>query len=158
MIRKTTITLIAVAACIGLAACGGSDDESSDDGTLSRSELAAKADAICKTGENDAKTVMAPENLADANDAAAYFAEIVPLHQKQTDSLAALKPDDDAKADWDAFMATQNANQKLLDTILAKAKAKDASGQKDLQQFTVKSQEFAAAARKIGSDACAGSA
>ena len=136
MIRRTTIVLIAIAACLGVAACGSSDDSSSDDGTLSRSELAAKADAICKTGENDAKTVTAPASFADANDAAAYFAKIVPLHQKQTDSLAALKPDADAKADWDAFIATQNANQQLLDTILAKAKAKDPTGQADLQKFT----------------------
>ena len=47
-------------------------------------------------------------------------------------------------------MATQNANQELLDTILAKAKAKDASGQQDLAQFTAKSQAFAAAAKKVG--------
>ena len=100
----------------------------------------------------------APTSFDDANDAAKYFEEIVPLHQKQTDSLAALKPDADAKADWDAFMATQNANQELLDTILAKAKAKDATGQQDLQKFTTQSQAFAAAAKKIGSSGCAGTA
>jgi septal ring factor EnvC (AmiA/AmiB activator) len=159
MNRSATIVLIAVAACLGLAACGGSDDSSSsDDGTLSRTELAKKADAICQTGEDDAEAVTAPADFSDANDAAAYFGEIVPLHQKQTDALAALKPDDEAKADWDAFMATQLANQELLDTILAKAKAKDASGQQDLQQFTEKAKQFAAAAKKVGSDVCAGTA
>jgi hypothetical protein len=158
MIRRTTIVLMAIAACLGLAACGSSDDSSSDDGTLSRSELAKKADAICKTGEKDAEAVKAPASFDDANDAAAYFEAIVPLHQKQTDSLAALKPDDGAKADWAAFMATQNANQALLDTILAKAKAKDPTGQQDLQKFTTQSQAFAAAAKKIGSTGCAGTA
>ena len=158
MIRKATMVLVAAAACLTLAACGDSDDTSSDDGALSRSELAAKADTICKTGETDAETVTAPASFEDADTAAAYFEKIVPLHQKQTDGLAALEPDADAKADWDAFMAAQNANQKLLNTILAKAKAKDASGQQDLQQFTVKSQEFAAAAKKIGSEECAGTA
>jgi hypothetical protein len=153
---RVTIALVAVIACAGLAACGGSDDKSS--GKLTRTQLAAKADAICKTGETDAAAVKAPANFNDANDAAAYFEKIVPLHQKQTDGLAALVPDDDAKSDWDAFMATQNANQKLLDTILAKAKAKDPSGQQDLQQFAAKAQEFAAAAKKIGSSECAGTA
>jgi hypothetical protein len=147
---RATIALAAVAACLGLAACGGSDDK------LSRSELAAKADAICKTGETDAAAVTAPASFADANAAAAYFEQLVPLHQKQTDALAALKPDDDAKADWNAFVATQNANQKLLDTILAKAKAKDASGQQDLQAFQAKARQFAAAAKKVGSSECAG--
>lgn len=158
MNRIATITLIALAACFGLAACGGSDDASSDDGGLSRTELAAKADTICKTGETDAEAVKAPASFDDANAAAAYFEKIVPLHQKQTDDLTALKPDADAKADWDAFIATQNANQALLDTILAKAKAKDPSGQQDLAQFTTKSQAFAAAAKKIGAEECAGTA
>ena len=158
MYRKATIVLIALIACLGLAACGGSDDKSSDDGGLSRSELAAKADTICKAGETSAETVTAPASFADADAAAAYFEQIVPLHQKQTDDLAALEPDDEAKADWDAFMKAQNDNQALLDNILAKAKAKDASGQQDLAQFTSKSQEFATAAKKIGSEECAGTA
>jgi hypothetical protein len=158
MIRRATIVLVAAAACLTLMACGDSDDGSSDGGGLSRSELAAKADTICKMGENDAGAVTAPASFEDPDTAAGYFEKIVPLHQKQTDGLAALEPDDEAKADWDAFMKAQNANQQLLDTILAKAKAKDASGQQDLQQFTVKSQEFAAAAKKIGSEECAGTA
>jgi hypothetical protein len=156
MNRIATIALIGLAACFGLAACGGSDSDS-DDG-LSRSEIAAKADAICKTGETDAEAVQAPASLEDADVAAAYFGKIVPLHQKQTDRLAALKPDDEAKTDWDAFMAAQNANQELLDTILAKAKAKDASGRQDLAQFATKSQAFAAAATKLGAKECAGTA
>jgi len=157
MIRRTTIALIVAVASLGLAACGSSDDSSSDDGTLSRSELADKADAICKAGEDAAKTVTAPANVADASDAEAYFAKIVPLHQTQTDDLAALKPDDEAKADWEAFMAAQQADQKLLDTILAKAKAKDASGQADLQKLAPQGAKFSAAAKKIGADVCAGS-
>ena len=157
MIRRTTIVLIAIAACLGVAACGSSDDSSSGDGTLSRSELAAKADAICKTGADAVKTVTAPANVADANDAAEYFGKLVPLHQQQTDSLAALKPDADAKADWDAFIAAQNADQQLLDTILAKAKAKDASGQADLQKIAPQAEKFSAAAKKVGANGCAGS-
>jgi hypothetical protein len=47
---------------------------------------------ICKTGETDAESVKAPSSFADANVAAAYFEKIVPLHQKQTDALAALTP------------------------------------------------------------------
>jgi hypothetical protein len=167
MHRIATIALIALAGCFGLAACGGSDDDTSSAGTvtaapqadtLSRAELADKADAICKTGESDVEAVEAPASLEDANVAAAYFAKLVPLHQKQTDALAALTPDAEAKADWDAFMATQNANQALLDTILAKAKAKDATGKDDVAQIPAKTQAFAAAAKKIGSEECAGSA
>ncbi len=158
MHRIATIVLIALAASLGLAACGGADDSSSDDGTLSRTELAAKADAICKTGEADAETVTAPASIDDANVAAEYFGKLVPLHQKQTDALAKLKPDAEAKADWDAFMAAQNDNQRLLDTVLAKARAKDPSGQQDLAQYTAKARAFGAAAVKVGSKECAGTA
>jgi hypothetical protein len=159
MHRKATIVLIVLAACPGLAACGGSSDKSSksNDATLSRSELVTKADAICKTGEADAGSVTAPKNFSDANAAASYFEKIVPLHQKQTDALAALKPDADAKADWDAFMKTQNDDQALLDTILQKAKAKDPSGEKDLARIAPLAQKFSAAAKKLGSNECAGS-
>lgn len=157
MIRRTAVALVALAACLGVAACGGSEDGSSGD-ALARSELVERADAICKEGETAAAAVEAPEDLTDANDAAAYFEQIVPLHRKQTDDLAALEPDDAARADWDAFMAAQNANQRLLETILAKAKASDRSGQQDLAQFTAKSQEFARAATKVGSKECAGTA
>jgi hypothetical protein len=52
-------------------------------------------------------------------------------------------------------MASQRANQALLDTILAKAKAKDPSGQTDLAQIDPKAQTFAAAAKKIGANECA---
>jgi hypothetical protein len=169
MHRIATIALIALAGCLGLAACGGSDDKSSGasaagtvttaaPATLSRAELADKADAICATGERDVESVDAPSSLEDANVAAQYFGKLVPLHQKQTDALAALTPDAEAKADWDAFMATQNDNQELLDTILSKAKAKDATGQQDVAQIPAKTQAFAAAAKKIGSEECAGSA
>lgn len=168
MIRKVTILLIALVACPSLAACGGSDDKSSSDSSggsastsdsgLSRTELATKADAICKTGEDDAATVTAPSDFSDATAAEDYFAKVVPLHQKQTDALAALSPDDEAKADWDAFIKTQNDNQALLDSILAKAKAKDPSGEKDIEQIVPLAQKFSAAATKLGSSGCAGSA
>ena len=41
---KATMALFALTACVGLAACGGSDKKSSDSGTLSKTALAAKAD------------------------------------------------------------------------------------------------------------------
>jgi hypothetical protein len=55
-------------------------------------------------------------------------------------------------------MKAQNDNQALLDSILAKAKAKDPSGQKELVQLAPKARVFATAARKLGANVCAGSA
>jgi hypothetical protein len=153
---RATIAMLAVLASLGLglAACGG--DSGGD--KLSRSELAAKADAICRTGEKDAEDVEAPSDFADPVASFAYFDKIVPLHQKQTDSLEALTPADDAKADWDAFIAAQRRNNELLITIRDKAKAKDRSGADDLRAFSENSRRFSAAAAKVGSKACAGTA
>jgi hypothetical protein len=153
MHRKATIVLIALAACPGLAACGGSGDKSSD-GKLNRKAIAAKGDSICKPVNAKADEVPAPVSVENAAAAAAYFAKLVPLHQKETDDLAALKPDDAVKADWDAFMVTQNANNTLLKTILDKATAKDASGQQDLQQIAPKVAASTAAAKKVGMTEC----
>ena len=155
MHRKATIVLIALAACLGLAACGGSSDKkSSADSTLNRKQLATKADSICKPVNTSADAVTAPASFDDPTTAAAYFGKLVPLHQQETDQLAALKPDDEVKADWDAFMVAQNANNALLKTILAKATAKDPSGKQDLQEIPAKVAVSTAAAKKFGSTEC----
>lgn len=44
----------------------------------------------------------------------------------------------------------------LLKSIRDKAKAKDSSGRADLEELRATAQAFSAAAKKIGSDSCAG--
>jgi len=153
MNRRTATVVLLAGLSAGLVACGGSDGDA-----LSRAELAARADAICMTGEREAERVKPPADFADPAASFEYFAKIVPLHQKQTDSLAALEPDEDAKADWDALIAAQRRNNELLIVIRDKAKAKDRSAAADLRTFSASSRRFAAAAAKVGSKECAGTA
>ena len=104
---------------------------------LSRSELAAKADAICKTGERDAEGIQAPADFEDPEAAFAVLREDRPA-APEADRFASRRssPDDDAKADWDAFIAAQQRNNELLIAIRDKAKAKDRSAVDELRSFT----------------------
>ncbi len=155
MVRRTMIGILAAAtAGAGLAACGGSGDKGSD--TLTRAQLVTKANAICTAGEKAASAIDVPSDFSDAKAAAAYFEQVAPLNQKQTDDLAALVPAADVKDDWQAVIDKQNEGNELLKSLLAKSKAQDASGLQDLQTFTTVAGEFGSASKKLGSKACAG--
>lgn len=139
---------LALTACLVLPACGG-------DEKLSKSDLAKKADKICKKADTEAKGVTAPSNLDDADAVAAYFDKVVPIAQKLTDDLADLKPADDVKDDWNAVIDKQKEGNDLLKTIRDKAKAKDESGKADLQKLQTAAEGFSTAAKKVGANGCA---
>jgi hypothetical protein len=149
--HKAMIVLVAAGASL-LAACGGSDSKTD---TLSRSEIVAKADAICKAGAAAVNAVAVPSDISDAEQAAAYFEKVAPVNQKQTDDLEALTPDDKVKADYDALVAKQRESNDLLIVLRDKAKAKDASGLQDLKKLTDIGAKFDAAATKLGAKTCA---
>ena len=147
---RETIVSLALAASLGLAACGGDGDSG-----LSRSDLTAKADSICSKATADVDAVNAPRSLADANVAAAYFDKVGPILQKETQDLADLEPAKDVKSDWEEFVAKQRAADDLLQTVRKKAHAKDPSGLKDLQKISVAGNAVHAAATKVGATECA---
>jgi SRSO17 transposase len=154
---KATLAPLALAACIGLAACGGDDKKNNGDngGKLSRSELATKATAICKTALADAQKVQTPTNLADAAAAEKYFTAIAAGTQKQTNALTALTPDDEAKADWDAYIAAQNKATHLLNATRNAARDKDPAGLTAFQtDAPAISQAVDAAGKKVGIKNC----
>lgn len=148
---RAIIVPLAVAASLGLAACGGDDDKE-----LSKSDLAKKANAICKTSKDASGKIAAPADItADPVAAAAYFNKIVPITQKQTDDFKDLKPDDDAKADWNQLVARQEQALETLKGIRDKAEAKDPSGVQDLAKAQRVGEKFAAEATAVGADTCA---
>jgi len=143
---RVIIVPLAVAASLGLAACGGSSDKK-----LSKSELASKATTICKSATKEGAKIKTPSDISDANAAAAYFTKLVDLTQKQTDDLDKLKPADDVKDDWNAFISKQRAANDLLKKTRDAAKAKDPSGLTNFQKEGPKvGQEVDAAGKKIG--------
>lgn len=144
---RTTLALAGAAA--GLAACGGGD-------TLSKPALVKEANKICAAAQKDANAVKPPTNFTDAKAAAAYFDKIVPITDKETSELADLKPDDDVKADWNAFVDSQKAANDLLNSVRDKTGSGDESGLRDLQRIPAAAQKVAAAASRVGATGCGG--
>jgi hypothetical protein len=131
-----------------LAGCGGSSG-------LSRAQLVSKANAICAVTQTAASAVPSPSNLTDETAAAAYFDKLAPLTDKETHDLSALEADGSAAADWNAFISAQTQANALLQTLKAKADAKDASGVQDLGKVTSVGDRVLATASKLGAATCA---
>ncbi|HEX6391103.1 MAG TPA: hypothetical protein VFZ89_16705 [Solirubrobacteraceae bacterium] len=153
------VTCILLAAALGLAACGGDDDS----GGLSKTDLATKADAICKEATTAARQLKVPPDFAQPNSnsvaLAEYLSKLVPITSKQAADLAALKPADDVKQQWDAFTAKEQELSDYLKKVLTKAQANDPSALTDLQQDVPRlGQEFTTMAGQLGARGCASGA
>jgi hypothetical protein len=148
--RKWMMVSVAVVACLGIAACGGGDKK------LSKADLAKKADKICADSASKSGKITQPADLtADPVAAAAYFEKVLPVAENQTNKFEDLKPNDDAKAEWNQLVARQKQGEDTLKTILAKAKAKDRSGLQDLAKLQRIDKKFRAEATAIGATGCA---
>jgi hypothetical protein len=156
MNARIPLTALATTAALALVACGGSSDSG-----LSKTDLAKKADSICKTASDAAGKLSAPADFGQPNSnaaaAASYLGKLAPITKQESDDLAALKPADAAKTGWGAFVAKEKQLSRFLDGVLAKAKAKaqDASGIDDLAKVPQLGSEFTAAATKVGATGCA---
>jgi hypothetical protein len=99
-----------------------------------------------------------PTNLKDAAQAASYFGAAKPIADKQNVELKALKPANDVKADYDAFLAQTDKATKLLSDTYAAAKSKDTARRQALLRelsATIGSSDRAAA--RLGLKVCGGS-
>jgi hypothetical protein len=153
MNSRSIVAATALATTVGLtlSACGGGSSG------LTRTALATKADAICKSVNAKLDAIPAPSEsgIQDAPTAAAYFDKLLPIVTSAQSQVEALKPDGDAKADWDAFVAAEAASTNLLKTVDAKAHAADRTGLTDLQTDGPKTDAAVnAAAQKIGATSC----
>jgi len=147
------IVPIALAAGLGLAACGG-DDKDSD--TLSRGDLATKADSICSKAVKEAGKSSTPSNFDDPKTAGPYFDKLASISHKETQDLEALSPAEDAKTDWDAFVTQQKGLDDLIQSLKQNADSKKTSAlAEDLQKLPEVGKDVGAAADKIGAKNCA---
>jgi len=149
---KAIIIPLVVAVSLGFAACGGDDD----DETLSKADLAKKANAICKEANEDSGPITAPPDVYENPVAAeAYFGKLAPIYQKQVDGLAKLQPNDDTKAAWTQFLDREKQSNETLKTALAKAKAKDPSGVRHIAKQQRVLTKLTSEATAIGASECA---
>lgn len=144
----------AVAASLCLGACGSSSNSS-----LSRGELAAKANTICRNAAAAIRNLgNAPADFAtNPQSAASYLDRVVAISDNTVAQLAALKPDAGAKTAWSDFVVANQAAQQALDTARVKVEKHDPTGLADFRNaVTSLSQRVTDTANAIGASACAG--
>jgi len=141
---------VILALSIGITACGSSGSRSSASG-LSRSELAAKANAICAVAISHSPSKRLPAGFMDnAASLAAIYDKALPVIDEQTKALRALTPAAGAAHDWRAFVTSEVAVDRLFHrerAALISSVGLDAEKVRPLQ-------DLVATATKIGATTC----
>lgn len=150
--KHSTTALATLALALGLGACGGGGSSG-----LSRSEIAKQANQICADGQKQQLAAgSAPSDFrTNPAAAAAFLDKYVPIVDGVASKLRALKPNAGVKADWSAFVAKFDQATMLVDSARTKARSKDASGIKDIQQAAALGNATNDAATKAGATTCA---
>jgi hypothetical protein len=147
---KHGLKVVAVAAALGVAGCGGDDNK-----TLSYSDFGKKADAICADVNAKTDTIGQKLNGKAANDAP-YYSQLIPAVEQGRKDFADLKPPEELKADFDKFLSItdqQIANAKKAE---AAAKAGNQAEYIGIIKATQPIQEQSnLAASKLGAATCA---
>ncbi len=90
----------AAVSLLALAACGGDGADTED--------FIAEADQICTEAERERVDIaLGRPILKTSEQEAAVLREIVPVHQREHDDLAALEPPEDASTEYSDFLAAR---------------------------------------------------
>jgi len=144
---RTPCALAVAVPVLALSACGGSDDA-----TLDKTKLAAKADAICKSTNAKLQKLQQPQTIEQA---ATYYDALSKGLDAQEASFKALKPADDVKAQWNAFLALVAQNGTKVHALVDAAKTKDnAKGKATAAQIQALTPKLNAAADALGAKGC----
>ena len=163
-VAVVALVALALAAPV-LAGCGsskekgGSTSGSAGQQTLGRSALDAKADAICATYRSKFLDIKLPTDLTDVASIGTYAEAAHGLFRNRHVELAALRPDDATKPQWDAFITADQATTDLLGQLEAAAKTKVVARIAQVTgQSQVVLQKAAAAADAVGATGCGSAA
>ena len=142
----------AATGALALAGCGSSGSSG-----LSKSQLAAKADAQCTAYTKAATAIPQPKDFAtNPVSAGAYLDKLKPLVAAQEAAMVALKPDSSAKSLWNQFVAAGKHTTTLFYDADAKAHARDRAGITDLEQLAAyKTGTLNPIATQLGASSCA---
>ena len=148
---KHGLKVVAVAAALGVAGCGGGDSNK----TLSYSDFGKKADEICTQVNAKTDPIGSKLNGKAENDAQ-YYSQLIPAVEQGRKDFADLKPPDELKADFDKFLSA--TDQQIANAKKAEAAAK-AGNQAEYVSILKSSKpiqaESNAAASKLGAGVCA---
>jgi hypothetical protein len=133
-----------IAAAFVLAAlggCGGGGESSSTTttGSLSKSQLVAQGDSICKDAHDEfAQLQQNPPTTSD--EAAALTQKLIDISQTELTRLQDLSPPADVKPALDSYLKSLEENIAVLKQGLKAAQKGDATGYTKAQAKTVKQQ------------------
>jgi hypothetical protein len=147
---RSTAVALAASACL-IAGCGGGGSSK-----LTKSELASKESAACKT------VAVALRGLGDRpsdfatnpTSAAKYLDKLKAIIDKFDARTKSLAPPDSEKASFNHYVSLLDSATKLLDTADQKAHAKDPSGIQDFNKSNGYGPRLQAAAKTIGVTSC----
>jgi hypothetical protein len=147
------VTVLAAGCGGGGNSSGNSSSTSGGGARLSRSDYAAKADAICK--KYNAKTKQIGNNSKSLSDVARAFDQALPLLENALAELKALKPPKSEQHDVDEWLAQSQVLKNDLQEMRDKAKAKDLKGvQEAFARASANGKQGDRLAAKLGMKVC----
>ncbi len=146
-ITGTWALLAIVATAVTIAGCGGH--------SATRKDVIARANAICFTAQQAARSVTSP-GAGDTKALAAYFAKVVPIVAKEARQLAALPRPEPRRATLNHYVAAVGAS---VADYRAAAKAATAGNASEVTQALARLQSTDATryAQAYGLNQCTGS-
>jgi hypothetical protein len=135
------------------AGCGGGSSNSSSGDRLSRSDYAAKADAICK--KYNEKTKQIGNQSKSLADVAKAFDQALPLLANALSEIRTLKPPKSEQHTVDEWLAQSEVLKHDLQEMRDKAKAKDLKGvQEAFARASANDRQGNRLAAKLGMKVC----
>jgi hypothetical protein len=148
---KHGLKVVAVAAALGVAGCGGGDDNK----TLSYSDFGKKADEVC-TEVNTKTDAIGQKLTGKAENDAPLYDQLIPAVEQGRKDFADLKPPEELQADYDKFLSVTDQQIANAKKAQAAAKAGDQAGYIAIVKSTQPLQaQSNAAASKLGAAVCA---
>lgn len=144
--------LAVAVASVGLAACGGGDDENNSQ--LSYADFGREANELCKK-TNDRIEPLSQKATGEPQNDAPIIAQVLDIQEPAVEEFKKLKPPDELQTDYDTFVSVSDEQIAGLKEAEAAAKAGDkATYQAKLQELQPLDAESDAAASRLGAGAC----
>lgn len=145
--RAAALACAILVSASGVLGCGGSSKP------LTRSQLAAKANAICAVSNRDFKKLGPPSDTTKGY--ATFLPKLLSRLTAERSDVKALSPGSSEKSDVDAYVNSEGQLIAVTDKALAAAKADNSSEMhSELQATEAPGKGVLAAARRLGWTTC----
>ena len=158
-----SLLVLAAAATLAIAGCGGDDDTTDTSGTsgatgvagvpLSQDEFVSQGNAICDDVNTQLRDLQAPDGN-DLQSIADYAEQGIAIVEPALEQFQALTPPEDLQSTWDEYLSSAEEQIELDRQLQAAAAAGD---QKQVESLIQQLQELDndSVAKELGLDTCA---